>query len=169
MSTARSEIPVILIRPSSRWAALNLRELWQFRELVFFMTWRDIMVRYKQTLLGAGWAILRPFLTMVVFSIFFGSLAKVPSDNLPYPIFAFSALLPWELFLHAVNIGSHSLVNNRQMITKVYFPRMILPLASVLAGVVDFLIASVVLIGPYPFSCCLPWSPGSESACGCHR
>jgi lipopolysaccharide transport system permease protein len=147
MSTARSEIPVILIRPSSRWAALNLRELWQFRELVFFMTWRDIMVRYKQTLLGAGWAILRPFLTMVVFSIFFGSLAKVPSDNLPYPIFAFSALLPWELFLHAVNIGSHSLVNNRQMITKVYFPRMILPLASVLAGVVDFLIASVVLIG----------------------
>ncbi|NPV76144.1 MAG: ABC transporter permease [Anaerolineae bacterium] len=111
------------------------------------MTWRDIKVRYKQTLLGAAWAILRPFLTMVVFSIFFGELAGVPSDGVPYPIFTFAALLPWELFAHALSVGSRSLVQNSNMITKVYFPRLILPLASVLAGVVDFFFAFLVLIG----------------------
>ena len=137
----------IIIQPSSGWKALNLRDLWIYRELVYFMTWRDLKVRYKQTLLGAGWAILQPFLTMVVFSIFFGNLAGVPSDGVPYPIFSYTALIPWTLFSKALQDASRSLVNSSHMITKVYFPRMILPLASVLAGVVDFLIAFVVLLG----------------------
>ena len=110
------------------------------------MTWRDLKVRYKQTLLGASWAVLQPFLTMVVFSIFFGNLAKVPSDGVPYPIFSYTALIPWTLFSKALQDASRSLVANSHMITKIYFPRMILPLASVLAGVVDFLIAFIVLI-----------------------
>ena len=136
-----------IIKPSRGWAALNLRDLWLYRELIFFMTWRDLKVRYKQTLLGASWAILQPFLTMVVFSIFFGNLAKIPSDGVPYPIFSFTALIPWTLFSKALQDASRSLVANSHMITKVYFPRMILPLSSVMAGVVDFLIAFVVLIG----------------------
>lgn len=126
---------------------LNLRDLWRYRELIYFMTWRDLKVRYKQTLLGAGWAVLKPFMMMVVFSIFFGNLAKMPSYGLPYPIFAYSALLPWELFASALNVASRSLVVNSHMITKVYFPRMILPLSSILAGVVDFAIAFVILLG----------------------
>jgi len=135
------------IKPSYGWAALNLRDLLIYRELIFFMTWRDLKVRYKQTLLGASWAILQPFLTMVVFSIFFGNLAKVPSDGVPYPIFSYTALIPWTLFSKALQDASRSLVANSHMITKVYFPRMILPLSSVMAGVVDFLIAFVVLLG----------------------
>ncbi len=136
-----------IIKPSSGWSALNLRDLWLYRELILFMTWRDLKVRYKQTLLGASWAVLQPFLTMVVFSIFFGNLANVPSDGVPYPIFSYTALIPWTLFSKALHDASRSLVASSHMITKVYFPRMILPLASVLAGVVDFLIAFVVLIG----------------------
>jgi len=136
-----------LIKASHGWAALNLRDLWLYRELIFFMTWRDLKVRYKQTLLGASWAILQPFLTMIVFSIFFGNLAKVPSDGVPYPIFSYTALIPWTLFSKALQDASRSLVANRHMITKVYFPRMILPLSSVMAGLVDFLIAFVVLLG----------------------
>lgn len=143
----RTEPRKTIIQPSSGWKALNLRDLWIYRELVFFMTWRDLKVRYKQTLLGAAWAVLQPFMTMVVFSIFFGSLAKVPSDGVPYPIFSYTALIPWTLFSKALQDASRSLVNNSHMITKVYFPRMILPLASILAGVVDFLIAFVVLLG----------------------
>ena len=136
-----------IIKPSHGWAALNLRDLWLYRELIFFMTWRDLKVRYKQTLLGASWAILQPFLTMIVFSVFFGTLAKVPSDGVPYPIFSYTALIPWTLFSKALQDASRSLVANRHMITKVYFPRMILPLSSVMAGLVDFLIAFVVLLG----------------------
>jgi len=136
-----------ILKPSNGWAALNLRDLWLYRELIFFMTWRDLKVRYKQTLLGASWAILQPFLTMVVFSIFFGNLAKVPSDGVPYPIFSYTALIPWTLFSKALQDASRSLVSNSHMITKVYFPRMVLPLSSVLAGVVDFLLAFVVLLG----------------------
>jgi len=136
-----------LIKASHGWAALNLRDLWLYRELIFFMIWRDLKVRYKQTLLGASWAILQPFLTMIVFSIFFGNLAKVPSDGVPYPIFSYTALIPWTLFSKALQDASRSLVANRHMITKVYFPRMILPLSSVMAGLVDFLIAFVVLLG----------------------
>ncbi len=136
-----------IIKPSSGWSALNLRDLWLYRELILFMTWRDLKVRYKQTLLGTSWAVLQPFLTMVVFSIFFGNLANVPSDGVPYPIFSYTALIPWTLFSKALHDASRSLVASSHMITKVYFPRMILPLASVLAGVVDFLIAFVELIG----------------------
>jgi len=136
-----------IIKPSHGWAALNLRDLLLYRELIFFMIWRDLKVRYKQTFLGASWAILQPFLTMVVFSIFFGTLAKVPSDGVPYPIFSYTALIPWTLFSKALQDASRSLVANSHMITKVYFPRMILPLSSVMAGVVDFLIAFVVLLG----------------------
>ncbi len=126
---------ITLIKPSRGWSALNLRDLWIYRELILFMIWRDLMVRYKQTLLGASWAVLQPFLTMVVFSIFFGNLANVPSDGVPYPIFSYTALIPWTLFSKALHDASHSLVSNRHMITKIYFPRMILPLSSVLAGV----------------------------------
>lgn len=136
-----------VIRPEKGWSTLNLRDLWRYRELIYFMTWRDLKVRYKQTLLGAGWAILRPVLTMVVFSIFFGELAKVPSDGIPYPIFTFTALLPWELFVSALSQASRSLVQNTHMVTKIYFPRLILPISSILAGLVDFLVAFLVLIG----------------------
>ena len=147
-----------IIKPSTGWSALNLRDLWLYRELIFFMTWRDLKVRYKQTLLGAGWAILQPFLTMVVFSIFFGSLANVPSDGVPYPIFSYTALIPWTLFSKALQDASRSLVQSSHMITKVYFPRMILPLSSILAGVVDFLIAFLVLIGMMVFYGIFPTS-----------
>jgi lipopolysaccharide transport system permease protein len=140
-------VPVTILRPPVGWSALNLRDLWMYRELIYFLTWRDLKVRYKQTLLGASWAILRPFMTMVVFSIFFGRLAGVESDGVPYPIFAFVALLPWELFSNALAVASRSLVGNSHMITKVYFPRIILPLSSTLSGIVDFLIAFVILLG----------------------
>jgi lipopolysaccharide transport system permease protein len=138
---------VLFIRPSRGWSAINLKELWHFRELIYFLIWRDIKVRYKQTALGAAWAIIQPFCTMVVFTIFFGKLAKVPSDNVPYPIFSYTGLLPWGLFTKALTDAGHSLVANRAMITKVYFPRLVIPLASVLSGVVDFLLAFIVLVG----------------------
>lgn len=140
-------IPVIVGRPSRGWVSLRLRELWEYRELLYFLAWRDIKVRYKQTVLGAVWAILQPFLTMVIFSIFFGRLAKVPSDGIPYPIFSYSALLPWQLFVHALTGSGNSLVANRHLVTKVYFPRLVIPMAAVLAGLVDFAIAFVVLLG----------------------
>lgn len=142
-----TEPATTIIKPSGGWASQNLRDLWIYRELIFFLTWRDLKVRYKQTLLGASWAVLQPFLTMVVFSIFFGNLADVPSDGVPYPIFSYTALIPWTLFSKALQDASRSLVASSHMITKVYFPRMILPLSSVLAGLVDFSIAFVVLLG----------------------
>jgi len=147
----KSDLKTIIIKPSTGWAALDLKDLWIYRELVYFMTWRDLKVRYKQTLLGASWAVLQPFLTMVVFSIFFGGLAQVPSDNVPYPIFSFTALLPWTLFSKALLDASKSLVSSSHIITKIYFPRIILPLASILAGIVDFFIAFVVLLGMMVF------------------
>ncbi len=147
----KTDLKRIIIKPSSGWAALDLKDLWVYRELVYFMTWRDLKVRYKQTLLGASWAVLQPFLTMVVFSIFFGGLAQVPSDNVPYPIFSFTALLPWTLFSKALLDASKSLVSSSHIITKIYFPRIILPLASILAGIVDFLIAFVVLLAMMVF------------------
>jgi lipopolysaccharide transport system permease protein len=128
------------------WMAIDFAALWHYRELLFFHALRDIKVRYKQTALGAAWAILQPVLTMVVFSIFFGQLAGVPSDGVPYPIFAFCALLPWQLFAYALTQSSNSLVDNAQILTKVYFPRLIIPLASVLAGLIDFAIACLVLV-----------------------
>lgn len=139
---------MVYIKPSTGITALNLRDLWIYRELVLFMIWRDITVRYKQTLLGAAWAVIQPVLTMLVFTFFFGNVAKVPIDgNLPYPIFSYAALLPWGLFVTALNQASRSLTSNHNMITKIYFPRLILPLASVLSGLVDFAIAFVILVG----------------------
>jgi lipopolysaccharide transport system permease protein len=138
---------VTILRPSRGWSALNLGDLWRYRELVYFMIWRDIKVRYKQTALGAAWAIIQPFFTMVVFTLFFGKLAKVPSDNVPYPIFSYTGLLPWGLFTKALSDAGRSMISNRSMITKIYFPRLVIPIASVLAGVVDFAIAILVLFG----------------------
>ncbi|NMB61252.1 MAG: ABC transporter permease [Chloroflexi bacterium] len=148
---AMNEPRSIVIKPSRGWAALNLKDLWNYRELIYFFTWRDLKVRYKQTLLGASWAVLQPFLTMVVFSIFFGGLAKVPSDGVPYPIFSYTALIPWTLFSKALQDASRSLVSSANIISKVYFPRLILPLSSTLAGLVDFVIAFVVLLGMMVF------------------
>mgnify|MGYP002681188856 FL=1 len=147
MRNAVSEPRTIILRPSSGLVALDFRELWIYRELVYFLTWRSLKVRYKQTILGVSWAVLEPFLTMVVFTIFFGNLAKVGSDNVPYPIWSYAGLLPWGLFSKALSDASRSLVQNSHMITKIYFPRIILPLSSILAGLVDFAIAFVVLIG----------------------
>ena len=135
------------IEPPHGWAALELRELWLYRELLFFLAWRDIKLRYKQTALGAAWAILQPLLTMVIFSVIFGQLAKLPSDGIPYPIFTYAALLPWQLFSFALTNSSNSLINSQNLISKVYFPRLIIPLASTLAGLMDFAIAFLVLLG----------------------
>src|SRR5438094_7342002 len=139
-------LPVLIIRPSKGFLRLNLADLWEYRELLYFLVWRDIKVRYKQTVLGAAWAILQPVMTMLVFSVFFGRLAKVPSDGIPYPVFAFTALLPWQLFAYALSESSNSLVSNQNLITKVYFPRLVIPIAAVLAGLVDFAISFVVLL-----------------------
>jgi len=140
-------LPHVRIQPASGWRALNLRQLWDARELVGFLTWRDISVRYKQTALGASWAVIQPFLMMVVFSVFFGRLAGIPSDGVPYPIFAFCALLPWQFFAYSLNQGGTSLVKNQALVTKAYFPRLAIPVSAVLGGFVDFLVASVVLGG----------------------
>jgi lipopolysaccharide transport system permease protein len=140
-------LPTYFIGPASGWTSIGLRELWEYRELLYFLTWRDIKVRYKQTALGAAWAIIQPFLMMVVFSLFFGRLAKVPSDGIPYPIFTFCALLPWQLFAHALTESSNSLVANERLITKVYFPRLVVPIAAVVGGLVDFAVAFVILLG----------------------
>ena len=139
-------LPTLRIAPSKGWVPLKLSELWEYRELLYFLVWRDIKVRYKQTALGATWAIIQPFLTMVVFSLFFGHLAKMPSDGIPYPIFSFAALVPWAFFANGLGQSSNSLVGSSNLITKVYFPRLIIPLASSFSGVVDFLIAFAVLI-----------------------
>jgi lipopolysaccharide transport system permease protein len=141
----------IVIEPPKGWAPLHLGELWKFRELLLFLTWRDIKVRYKQTALGAAWAVLQPVLTMVAFSIIFGGLAKLPSEGIPYPIFTFTALLPWQLFAFALTQSSNSLVGSQNLISKVYFPRLVVPFSSVLAGLVDFAIAFLVLVGLMAF------------------
>lgn len=140
------EIPVTRIRPSRGWVALGLRELWEYRELLWFLVWRDVKVRYKQTVLGAGWAILQPVATMVVFSLFFGRLAGVPSDGLPYPIFSFAGLVPWSFFSQGLSQSANSLVGSHNLITKVYFPRLAIPISTVLAGLVDFALAFLVLL-----------------------
>jgi lipopolysaccharide transport system permease protein len=137
----------ITITPPRGWVGLNLPELWRFRELLYFLTWRDLKVRYRQTAVGAAWAIIQPVLTMIIFSIFFGRLARVPSDGVPYPIFSYVALLPWQLFASSLSQSANSLVNSANLMRKVYFPRLIVPMASVLGSTVDFCIAFVVLIG----------------------
>lgn len=139
-------VPEILLAPSTGWVSLRLGELWEYRELIYFLVWRDIKVRYKQTVLGATWAVIQPFMSMVVFSIFFGGLAEVPSDGLPYPIWNYAAMVPWQFFANSLANSSNSLVSGSNMIKKIYFPRLALPLATVFAGLVDFVLAFSVLI-----------------------
>jgi homopolymeric O-antigen transport system permease protein len=146
-SYALPDKPVVTIEPRKRWTALNLRDLWACRELLYFLVWRDIKVRYKQTVLGAAWAIIQPLVTMLIFTYFFGKLARVPTDGVPYPIFFYTGLLLWTFFSNGVTNGANSLIGNSNLITKVYFPRLIIPSAAVGAGLLDFAIASVLLIG----------------------
>ena len=146
----------IRLEPSTGWVALRLRELWEYHELLYFLIWRDVKVRYKQTALGAAWAIIQPFFTMIVFTLFFGRLAKIPSDGLPYPIFAYAALVPWTFFANGLTQSADSLAGSANLLRKVYFPRLAIPLATVLSGVIDFAIAFGVLVvlmlwyGVYP-------------------
>jgi lipopolysaccharide transport system permease protein len=140
------QVPTVHIQPSRGWVSLRLRELWEYRELLYFLTWRNVKIRYKQTLLGAAWAIIQPFFTMLVFSIFFGNLAGISSDGIPYPIFSYAALVPWQFFASGLAQASNSLIGSAQLITKVYFPRLAMPISTVLSGAVDFVLASVVLL-----------------------
>jgi lipopolysaccharide transport system permease protein len=145
-SHAKAPDQVIVIEPSRGWVPIGTRDLWEYRDLLYFLVWRDVKVRYKQTVLGAAWAILQPTMTMIVFTIFFGGLAGISSEGLPYPIFSFAALVPWTFFAQGLTQSSNSLVGSQNLITKVYFPRLIIPLATILAGVVDFLLAFLVLV-----------------------
>jgi lipopolysaccharide transport system permease protein len=135
-----------IVEPPGSWFHLRLAELWEFRELLYFLVWRDIKVRYKQTVLGASWAVIQPLMTMVVFSVIFGKLGNLPSEGLPYPVFTFAALLPWQLFSRSLADASISLVGNQNMVTKIYFPRIFLPASSIFSGLLDFAIAFVVLL-----------------------
>ena len=141
-----AEEHVVRIAPPRGWLRLELGELWAYRELLYFFIWRDLKVRYKQTLIGAGWAVIQPFGTMVVFSVFFGALARMPSGGLPYPLFYYAALLPWMYFASALSAATGVVVENQRIITKVYFPRLILPFAAVVSGLVDFVIAFGILL-----------------------
>ena len=138
--------PLVTIAPRSSWVSLNLRDLWAYRELLYFLTWRDVKVRYKQTALGAAWAVLQPVLMMVIFSFLFGRVAGMPSDGIPYPLFAYGGLLAWTFFATAITSSGNSLVGSAHLITKIYFPRMIIPGAAVCAAAIDFLLAFVVLV-----------------------
>jgi len=157
-------VPTITIRPPRGWVPINFGEVWAYRELLYFFTWRDIKLRYKQTLLGAAWAVIRPVLMMVVFSVIFGNLMKVPSEGVPYPLFNYAALLPWTLFAEGITRCSNSLVEDATLIQRVYFPRLVKPMASILAPVVDFAIAFVIFIGMlfyfgYPLIITMLWLP----------
>jgi lipopolysaccharide transport system permease protein len=140
-------LPKTIIQPTSGWTSLRLAELWHYRELLLFLAWRDVKVRYKQTALGVAWAVLQPLLGMVVFTIFFGRLAKVPSDGIPYPLFSYTALLAWQLFSYSLTESSNSVVASERLISKVYFPRLVIPMATILAGLVDFAVAFILVIG----------------------
>jgi homopolymeric O-antigen transport system permease protein len=144
--TPKTPEEVVYLRPSRGWIHLDLKDLWHFRELIYFLTWRDVKVRYKQTVLGAGWAILQPLINMVVLTIIFGRFANMPTEGIPRPIYTFTALLPWGLFSKALSDAGRSMLANRSMITKIYFPRLIIPLSSVLGGLVDFSIQFVILL-----------------------
>jgi lipopolysaccharide transport system permease protein len=138
--------PLVVIQPGKKWSVLSFKDLWAYRELLFFLTWRDVKVRYKQTALGAAWAILQPLFMMIIFTIFFGRLAAVESAGIPYPLFALAGLVPWTFFSNAITASGNSLVGSANLITKVYFPRLIVPTAAMLAGLVDFLLAFVLLV-----------------------
>jgi lipopolysaccharide transport system permease protein len=146
-----TDVPELSITPPARWWENPLRELWEYRELLYFFIWRDVKVRYKQTVLGAAWAVLQPLLTMLMFSLFFGKLVHIPSEGLPYPVFYYSALLPWTYFSTALQAGTMTIVGNQHMITKVYFPRLILPLSAVLSGLVDFAISFLMLLALFEY------------------
>ena len=141
-----TEVSGVFIKPSRGWVFPQIRDVWAYRELLYFLVWRDLKVRYKQTVLGVLWAIIQPFFLMVIFSIFFGKLVKISSEGIPYPIFTYSALLPWSYFAQSLNACSNSLVGNSHLITKVYFPRLIIPISSVLSGLVDFAISFSILL-----------------------
>lgn len=160
----KASTSIITLRPSRGWVPVNLRELWAYRELLYFLTWREIKVRYKQTVLGFAWAIIQPFMMMIVFTLFFGNLAKIPSEGIPYPLFNYAALLPWTLFAEGINRSSISLVQQASLVQKVYFPRLVMPMAGILSPLVDFLIASTILIGMmfyfgYPPTIRMLWVP----------
>ena len=138
--------PLVVIQPRNKWSLLSLKDIWAYRELLFFLTWRDVKVRYKQTALGAAWAILQPLFMMIIFTIFFGRLAGVASAGIPYPLFALAGLVPWTFFANAITASGNSLVGSANLITKVYFPRLIVPAAAMLAGLVDFLLAFLILV-----------------------
>jgi lipopolysaccharide transport system permease protein len=140
------QLPVVRIEPVKGFLSINLRELWEYRELLYFLTWRDIKVRYKQTVIGVAWAVLQPAAMMVVFTLFFGKLAKIPSEGVPYPLFAFAGLLPWQLFSRTITESTNSLVNDQRLITKVYFPRLLIPTSSSLAALVDFAVSMILLL-----------------------
>jgi lipopolysaccharide transport system permease protein len=150
------DFPVFIIEPSKGWVSLRFRELWSYRELIYFLTWREVKVRYKHTVLGAGWAIVQPLFTMVLFSLFFGRLAKMPSDGIPYPLFILTALLPWTFFANGLAQSSNSLAGNSNLISKVYFPRLVAPVSAVLPGAIDFWIAFVLLLVLMPAYGVLP-------------
>ena len=137
----------IVIKPKKIFSFSELKEIWNYRELLYFFTWRDLKIRYKQTSIGILWALFQPFITMVIFSVFFGMFGKIPSDNIPYPVFVFSGLLLWQLFSASLSQASNSLVGNQSLLTKVYFPRLILPISSIFSNLVDFFIASLILVG----------------------
>lgn len=164
----RVEPPTVYLQPARGWIALNLADLWAYRELIYFLTWRDIKVRYKQAALGVGWAVIQPLVTMVIFSVIFGEFARLsPDPGIPqswYPVFTFAGILPWQLFQGALQRASVSLVGNSNLLTKVYFPRLIIPLSAVAAGVVDFLISFLVMVGlmiyfGVPFTWNMLWLP----------
>lgn len=146
-SSSLSESPYIRIQPSKGWVSLKLRELWEYRELLYFLSWRDVKVRYKQTVLGVAWAIIQPFFSMVIFSIIFGNFAGIPSDDIPYPIFSYTALVPWFFFANGLTKSTESLVSGGGMLKKIYFPRMAMPVAAVLSGLIDFVLAFIILLG----------------------
>ncbi len=140
------EPPTLVIRPPRKWVPINFYELWSYRELLYFFVWRDVKIRYKQTGLGVAWAVIQPLFTMLIFSVIFGGFAKIPSDGLPYPLFTLAALLPWQLFSEGMTRSTTSMVSNANIMTKVYFPRLIMPIAGIISPVVDFLVAMIILI-----------------------
>ena len=139
--------PLVTIKPSKSWTSLNLRDFWLYRELLYFLTWRDLKVRYKQTVLGVAWVVLQPLMTTLIFTVFLGILIRVPSDGAPYPLFVYAGLLPWTFFSSAIASSGNSLVSNAHLITKVYFPRLIVPVAAIGGRLVDFAIAFLILVG----------------------
>lgn len=165
MSMTKADYPVIYLRPSHGWSALKLGDLWHYRELVYFMTLRDIKVRYKQAVLGVSWALIQPILTMIIFTVIFGNLAKMPTDNgIPYPLFSLAAIIPWQLFANALQRSTLSLAGNANLLTKVYFPRLIIPVSAVMAALVDFCFSLLVMAGMmiyyrYPPTLEILWLP----------